>query len=449
MSMESFDDDLLHVDFSRIVGNNHNDTTENNNGDDNDLMREILGTILDSDETEDIINDNQVEKTPCLTPPQTPPSSSQETFLIAPDSDVDLMRELLSTILDDKDKNVETNFKTLPQKHDVSNIQTNSAPLSFDGTSSSSSSSKCSGPNLIEETNKKVNHRTISRRHQEGLGKIIDDMLLLETIKEGLSTISSDYLGKTFYPWSSINKKKEEMPIKSKKRTALKPMESLSPVFIESENHHYHTFESSLNYDTSDVSLTDEEEQEEEHHHQQQQQHEEDAPKLPQWETYINEDFHEPLWKNSNNNNKNSNGNNKKRKISYHHDSNERSSKINRLFGQSSSSSSSTTTPSKKSDYGPEDVLFGRGGLSNEHVGNRFFREEAQKLCGRYFEHGMTKPAKTKLRNQLIQSVFKRGGKFLRFDVQTELWVEGLPKQICRKASQALRDARKNVATDQ
>ena len=72
---------------------------------------------------------------------------------------------------------------------------------------------------------------------------------------------------------------------------------------------------------------------------------------------------------------------------------------------------SSTNTP--VSEHTELDVLCGRGGLTNNHPGNLWFRDEALKLCGEYSHSSTTKEQKSVIAFQLINSVKAKGGRFL------------------------------------
>ena len=88
------------------------------------------------------------------------------------------------------------------------------------------------------------------------------------------------------------------------------------------------------------------------------------------------------------------------------------------------------------------DVLFGRGGLSNHHVGNKRYREEADRLKPSYDR--LSKKQKTDMRDKLVNIVKDYGGRFLKYEEKEGMgqWVE-VPLNVARKkASQALREGR-------
>jgi len=91
-------------------------------------------------------------------------------------------------------------------------------------------------------------------------------------------------------------------------------------------------------------------------------------------------------------------------------------------------------------DYTSEDVLFGRGGLGNNHSGNKRYRLEAAKLKSQYSNIHTTKRQKTELRNQLVEIVHGYGGRFLQYDQSGGIWVEVPLQRARKKASQALRE---------
>lgn len=84
-----------------------------------------------------------------------------------------------------------------------------------------------------------------------------------------------------------------------------------------------------------------------------------------------------------------------------------------------------------------DDVLFGRGGYSNNHPGNIFFRNEALKLRPLY--ESTSKEEKYNISVILLESVKSRGGRFLEKG-KDGLWHEVIGNGARRKASQALRE---------
>lgn len=92
-----------------------------------------------------------------------------------------------------------------------------------------------------------------------------------------------------------------------------------------------------------------------------------------------------------------------------------------------------TTTPCTPTD---QDVLFGRGGYTNNNPGNIHFRAEALRL--RPWYESSTKEEKYEISNLLLESVLSKGGRFLeRKDGE---WYEVIGGGARRKASQALRE---------
>ena len=84
-----------------------------------------------------------------------------------------------------------------------------------------------------------------------------------------------------------------------------------------------------------------------------------------------------------------------------------------------------------------DDVLFGRGGFTNNRPGNIFFRQEALSLRP-WYEHS-SKEEKYVISNILLESVKSRGGRFLEKG-SDGLWHEVIGNGARRKASQALRE---------
>merc|ERR1719506_3334188 len=96
----------------------------------------------------------------------------------------------------------------------------------------------------------------------------------------------------------------------------------------------------------------------------------------------------------------------------------------------------------------PHDVLCGRGGLTNSHVGNKQFR----KICSEYqLEYLQAKKNDKKtIALQVVVQIHAMGGRFLQqghhppqsssSSVGTTWWVEVPSKKALEKTSQALRE---------
>ena len=92
-------------------------------------------------------------------------------------------------------------------------------------------------------------------------------------------------------------------------------------------------------------------------------------------------------------------------------------------------------------ELGKFDVAMGRGGMANNHIGNRHFRKMAESLKPAYQK--LQKEEKTDISIKLVQMVHDKGGRFLAKDPADELWYEVDFKLARRKASQALREETK------
>lgn len=84
------------------------------------------------------------------------------------------------------------------------------------------------------------------------------------------------------------------------------------------------------------------------------------------------------------------------------------------------------------------DVLFGRGGATNNHVGNKKFRVLVTDHQPEYF--GARKKDKAVISKRIVRLVRERGGRFLRRDESSGLWIEVGDKKATEKTSQALRE---------
>jgi len=84
------------------------------------------------------------------------------------------------------------------------------------------------------------------------------------------------------------------------------------------------------------------------------------------------------------------------------------------------------------------DVLCGRGGGTNNYVGNKRFRtlvsvNQKDYLLAR-------KKDKSAIAKHIVQIVQRRGGRFLRKDTMQSTWVEVGDQKAAEKTSQALRE---------
>lgn len=84
-----------------------------------------------------------------------------------------------------------------------------------------------------------------------------------------------------------------------------------------------------------------------------------------------------------------------------------------------------------------DDVLFGRGGYTNTHIGNIRFRKKALEL--RPWYESSTKEEKFNISELLIESVKSEGHRFLEKG-KDKMWHEVMGNGARKKASQALRE---------
>jgi len=87
--------------------------------------------------------------------------------------------------------------------------------------------------------------------------------------------------------------------------------------------------------------------------------------------------------------------------------------------------------------YGPNDVLSGRGGGTNQHEGNCYFRSLVNENREKYLR--AKKNDKPFISLSIVQSVRERNGRFLKKIEKTGLWVEIGDDLAREKTSQALR----------
>jgi len=88
--------------------------------------------------------------------------------------------------------------------------------------------------------------------------------------------------------------------------------------------------------------------------------------------------------------------------------------------------------------FDSQDVLFGRGGGTNKHVGNIKFR----KLAGEYkfeYRNAPTKARKTQISTLVLEKVYSYGGRFLEQNKESNQWEDTPKKRARTKVAQILR----------
>jgi len=87
-----------------------------------------------------------------------------------------------------------------------------------------------------------------------------------------------------------------------------------------------------------------------------------------------------------------------------------------------------------------EDVLFGRGKKSNNHTGNKYFRELVSRMTPHYRD--CSRVQKTALSSSIVNAIHNKGGRFLSpVSCNSNVWVEMTGVALRKKTSQALRDS--------
>ena len=86
---------------------------------------------------------------------------------------------------------------------------------------------------------------------------------------------------------------------------------------------------------------------------------------------------------------------------------------------------------------GSSDVLLGRGGATNNHIGNRRFRTVVADHQAEYLSS--KKKEKVLISKRIVAIIKSKGGRFLKRDT-TGIWVEVPEKRAIEKTSQALRE---------
>jgi hypothetical protein len=85
------------------------------------------------------------------------------------------------------------------------------------------------------------------------------------------------------------------------------------------------------------------------------------------------------------------------------------------------------------------DVLLGRGGLTNSHIGNKRFRLV---VTDYQLEYLMAKKREKKvIAKRIVDQIYNSGGRFLRKSPVSNVWSEVTEKKALEKASQSLRES--------
>eukprot|EP00934_Nitzschia_sp_Nitz4_P004316 Nitzschia sp. Nitz4//scaffold82_size85912//78903//79475//NITZ4_005154-RA/size85912-processed-gene-0.105-mRNA-1//1//CDS//3329558874//4306//frame0 len=121
-------------------------------------------------------------------------------------------------------------------------------------------------------------------------------------------------------------------------------------------------------------------------------------------------------------------------------------SRLNEIDNQSLDGSGSESYPSETPQpslegVNPADVLSGRDRPTVSHPGNKYFR----KIVAANREEYQTAPsrdAKTRITSRLLDMVRKMGGRFLKIEEETGVWVELDEAAAREKVSHALRSAK-------
>lgn len=88
------------------------------------------------------------------------------------------------------------------------------------------------------------------------------------------------------------------------------------------------------------------------------------------------------------------------------------------------------------------DVLLGRGGLTNHHAGNKRYRHEIDQLKP-WYHSCQTKSEKKELSALFLEYIHGYGGRFLEREDETGRWYVANYRRARKKASQALREFKK------
>lgn len=91
-----------------------------------------------------------------------------------------------------------------------------------------------------------------------------------------------------------------------------------------------------------------------------------------------------------------------------------------------------------ESSISEHDVLCGRGGATNTHIGNKRFRSIVSEYQEEYLD--ARKKEKAVIAKRVVARIHENGGRFLKRDASSDSWVEVPPKKALLKTGQALRE---------
>lgn len=104
-----------------------------------------------------------------------------------------------------------------------------------------------------------------------------------------------------------------------------------------------------------------------------------------------------------------------------------------------SSTSSSGDSNTQTSNINGHDVLLGRGGLTNSHIGNKNFRLVVAEYQPEYLV--ARKREKKEIAKRIVDRIHSSGGRFLRKSPVSDVWSEVTYNKALEKTSQSLRES--------
>jgi hypothetical protein len=105
---------------------------------------------------------------------------------------------------------------------------------------------------------------------------------------------------------------------------------------------------------------------------------------------------------------------------------------------QDNNNNNNSSSSSCPTAYTDNDVLCGRGGVTNTHEGNVRFRTLVSDRQGEYLVAG--KKEKGLMARAIVETIQDRGGRFIAKNATTDVWETVPEKKAIEKASQALRE---------
>ena len=95
-----------------------------------------------------------------------------------------------------------------------------------------------------------------------------------------------------------------------------------------------------------------------------------------------------------------------------------------------------------EADIRKKDILCARGGKSNHHVGNKWYRDVINRTRPQYHDESLNKRQKTDMSKGVVDYIHEQGGRFLKGNKRSKGWVVMSHAEARRKVAQLLRESK-------